>query len=249
VIYLTQIEVSGESDAGPFAGILPLSPGLQVISARNSYGKSLAIKAVPWCLGVEPIFGIRNNEPTCFPGAVTDELALPNNPAAHIVSSECSITLRRENGDEVRLTRAIKGDPTYVLVEERYNGNIRSTKLQARRDTMHDERGGLQRFLFSWFSWPRVEVSTFRGINAEVYLENLVPSFYIDQDEGWTDLQALQISRYGQQQITEIAVEYLLGATESIKARVARQQADQKAQQLRDRAREIADRVGQAFLM
>ena len=49
-----------------------------------------------------------------------------------------------------------------------------------------------------------------------MYLENLVPSFYIDQTEGWADIQAQQIGRYGQLEIKEIAVEYLLGAIAAI---------------------------------
>lgn len=108
MILLTRIEVPGQSDAGPFAGVLPFSPGLQVISAPNAYGKSLAITAVPWCLGIEPIFGTRDNDSTCFPEARREELALLGHPTARVLSSECSITLRRENGDEVRfnLSRA-----------------------------------------------------------------------------------------------------------------------------------------------
>jgi DNA repair exonuclease SbcCD ATPase subunit len=91
-------------------------------------------------------------------------------------------------------------------------------------------------------------VATFRGTTSEVYLENLAPAFYIDQDEGWTNVQALQIGRYGQQEIAEVSVEYLLGATDAIRARVARQQATQKNLALRETARTIAERVSAAFL-
>jgi hypothetical protein len=108
---------------------------------------------------------------------------------------------------------------------------------------MQDEAGGLQRFLFEWLHWPRVEVSTFKGAASEVYLENLVPSFYIDQTEGWADIQAQQIGRYGQLEIKEIAVEYLLGAIDAIKARVALRQSAQRQGTLRELARNIAERV------
>ena len=46
MIQITEIAVRGQSDAGPFAGEIRLSPGLQVITARNAYGKSLAVTAV-----------------------------------------------------------------------------------------------------------------------------------------------------------------------------------------------------------
>jgi len=108
---------------------------------------------------------------------------------------------------------------------------------------MQDEAGGLQRFLFEWLRWPRVEVSTFKGAASEVYLENLVPSFYIDQTEGWADIQAQQIGRYGQLEIKEIAVDYLLGAISAIHARVALRQSAQRQGALRELARNIAERV------
>ena len=72
MIRLVQIEVSGKADVGTFRGELTLSPGLQVISARNSYGKSLAVTAVAWCLGLEPMLGFPDNDATCFPEAARE---------------------------------------------------------------------------------------------------------------------------------------------------------------------------------
>ena len=86
-------------------------------------------------------------------------------------------------------------------------------------------------------------MSTFKGAASEVYLENLVPSFYIDQTEGWADIQAQQIGRYGQLEIKEIAVEYLLGAISAINTRVALRQSAQRQGALRELARNIAERV------
>jgi hypothetical protein len=249
VIRLTDIEVRGESDAGPFEGLLKVSPGLQVISARNAYGKSLAVTTFAWCLGIEAVFGNKDNDSSCFPEAAREELELSGRPAARVFSSECTIGLVDDGGRHLRLTRAIKGDSSTIRVKEWSDGfKAKESKLSARRQTMQDEHGGLQRFLFDWLKWPREEVATYRGANSEVYLENLAPAFYIDQDEGWTNIQALQVSRYGQQEIAEISIEYLLGAIDGVRARVARQEANQKILTLRESAREIADRVTAAFL-
>jgi DNA repair exonuclease SbcCD ATPase subunit len=250
VISFERIEVRGESEAGPFEGVLTLSPGLQVVSAKNSYGKSLAAKAVAWCLGVEPMYGVQDNDATCFPEAAREQVEFPGLPAVRVLSSECTISLTHFDGRQLTLTRAIRGgDRTVTRVEERMtNSESRESSLRARRETMQDKSGGLQRFLFEWLGWPRQTVTTFRGAKAEVYLENLAPLFDIDQDEGWTNIQALQIGRYGQQQIAEIAVEYLLGSLEAIQARVVRQETNQRNAYLRDTARDIAERVNRAFL-
>jgi hypothetical protein len=249
VIRLERIEVRGYSEAGPFTGALNLAPGLQVVSARNSYGKSLAAKAFAWCLGIEPMFGLQDNDPVFFPEAAREEIEFPGLPPSRVVSSESSVTFVHDNGRRVALTRSIRGgDCTTVLVREEEGENVRESKLRARRETMQDQFGGLQRFLFDWLKWPRQTVTTFRGGKADIYLENLAPLFDIDQDEGWTNIQALQIGRYGQQQIAEIAVEYLLGSVEAIQARVARQQTNQRNAYLRETARELAERVVRAFL-
>ena len=108
---------------------------------------------------------------------------------------------------------------------------------------MQDEHGGFQRFLYEWLGWPRERVTTYRGNDADVYFENLLPLFYIDQDEGWTDIQALQITRYGQQQIGEIAIEYLLGGVDAVAARVERLRATQTNAALKEAARVLCERI------
>jgi len=137
MIRLAAIEVRAQTAAGTFAGLLELDRGLQVISADNAYGKSLAMKTVAWCLGVEPIFGIYNDDPTCFPEAVLARLENPGSAYAQVLSSECRILLVHEDGRKLGLTRAIKGDSSFVLVEEHdAAGVVRESRLSARRLTM-----------------------------------------------------------------------------------------------------------------
>ena len=250
MIYLAKVEVRGKAEIGEFSGALTFAPGLQVISAHNSYGKSLAVKALVWCLGLEPVFGNADNDPVRLPEAVREYIELDGHPQSRVISSESSITLRDDGGRELQITRDIKGgDPTAVTVREKYpDGKARESKLIARRRTMQDEHGGFQRFFFEWMNWPRIEVATYRAGGSEVYLENLAPLFYVDQNEGWSNLQALQIARYGQQEISEIAVEYLLGALDAIRVRVMRLQADQRARDLKESARLLAEQALDAMM-
>lgn len=108
---------------------------------------------------------------------------------------------------------------------------------------MQDAAGGFQHFFFEWMRWPRTKVLTFGGDASELYLENLAPLFFIEQKEGWAGLQALQISRYAQLQIREIATEYLLGAVDRIAQRYAEQEGSQQRALLKDAAEEIAARI------
>lgn len=245
MIRLKKIEVRGRAAAGEFSGSLELGSGIQVISAPNAYGKSLAVKAVIWSLGLEPIFGNLSNDPISLPEAVREGLDLAGQENSPVTYSESTISIENDLGQHLEITRSITGgDLNTVLVREiETDGNVRESRLLARNKTMQDEHGGFQHFLFGWLKWPRIEVPTFRQGESELYLENLAPLFYIDQNEGWTNIQALQISRYGQQEISEIAVEYLLGAMAALQVRINRVKASRRTIELKESAKMIADQV------
>ena len=88
MITLESIKVFGKSTAGNFSGELPFKSGLQVISADNAFGKSLSVTTVAWCLGAETVFGLPDNDPSCFPLAVRDEIEF-NGKLFAVVSSSC----------------------------------------------------------------------------------------------------------------------------------------------------------------
>ena len=249
MIRIVNVTVRGRSAIGRFSGTFAFEAGLQVIAAQNHFGKSLAVTSIAWCFGLERIFGLQDNDPARFPVAVRDVLDLHGQIDVPVNDSECSITIERSDRSRLRLTRAIKGDPSQVTVEELSEAGelTRTSSLLARKHTMKDERGGLQHFLFEWIGIPRVPIMTSRGEPAELYFENIASLFYIDQGEGWTDLQTLQVYRYGLLEIAEIAVEYLLGSVDKVAARFARQEVLARHASLKGQASGIALQVNTLF--
>ena len=248
MIYITSIEIHGKSERGDFVGRLDFLPGLQVISGPNSFGKSLAAESIAWCLGLEVIFGRKDSDPTFFPEAVLEELDLPDAQNVPVLSSEAQLTLRRQDGEQLELTRGITHDRNKVRITRQTGGGTSQMTLLTGSGSMVDEATGFQRFLFEWLGWPPKKITTFDGSDAYIYLENLAPLFYIEQEEGWTEIQARQIGRYGQQQIRELSVEYLLGALSTVDQRVMRQRAATLESTLRNTARALAERASQIFL-
>ena len=182
MIRIVDIAVRGKSARGEFAGSFKFESGLQVISAQNRFGKSLAVTSIAWCLGLERMFGLQDNDPARFPVAVREVIEFPGETDVRVMESRAAITLERTSGEQLRLTRDIKGNPANVLVEELgANGNIaRTSTLLARKLTMKDEAAGLQNFVFAWCGLPRTSVLDNRGEPSELYLENIAPLFYID---------------------------------------------------------------------
>ena len=223
-------------------------PGLQVISGPNSFGKSLAAEAIAWCLGLEAIFGRKDSDPTFFPEAVLEELDLPDAQHVRVLSSEAQLNIRREDGEQLELTRGITHDQNKVRITRHAVSGRSQLTLLTGFGSMVDETTGFQRFLFEWLGWPPKKTTTFDGSDGYIYLENLAPLFYIEQEEGWTEIQARQIGRYGQQQIRDLSVEYLLGALDTVDRRVMRQRAATLESTLRTAARGLAERASQIFL-
>lgn len=249
MIQIEEIKVCGESDAGAFEGSFVFKEGLQVVTADNHFGKSLAVTSVAWCLGLEPIFGLQDNDASRFPIAVREGIDLAGRVDVPVRSSRSILTLRRADGARVRLTREILGDPAQVHVEELAADLTvaRTSRLHARRQTMKDAVGGLQNFLFAWCGLPRTPVMTNRGEESELYLENIAPLFHIDQSEGWTDLQALQVHRYGLLEVSDVAVEYLLGASAAIAERFKRQAIAATEARLKAEASALASDITTLF--
>ncbi len=247
MIRIAYVKVSGKSERGDFEGRLDFGPGLQVITARNSFGKSLAAESVAWCLGLEVMLGRKESDPSFFPEAVLEELDLPDAKNVKVISSEAEIGLIRHDGEELRIARPITHDRNKIRIERIVGEQKSALSLLTGYGTMVDEATGFQRFFFEWVGWPVKRTTTFEGSDAFVYLENLAPLFFIEQEEGWTELQARQIGRYGQQQIREIAVEFLLGATAALDQRVSRQRTATREGSLRSSARVLAERANQLF--
>lgn len=249
MIRIEEIKVCGESDIGKFEGTFTFKEGLQVVSASNHFGKSLAVTSIAWCLGLECMFGLQDNDVSRFPVAVREVIDLDGRVNIPVRSSRSILTLKRADGIGLRLTREILGSPAEVIVEELSADDAvtRTSRLQARRQTMKDEAAGFQNFFFKWCGLLRTQVVTNRGDVSDLYLENIAPLFYIDQNEGWTDLQALQVHRYGLLEISDVAVEYLLGAGAAIEQRFKRQTISANDARLKAEASALSSLVTALF--
>ena len=242
MIHLTFVQVGGTSTAGAFEGQFSFTPGLQVISARNNFGKSLSASAVGWCLGLEPMFGLQWADTARLPLAVREGLDLPSSSgvsAATVESSYALLGICRHDNARLTIRRAIVGgDRTRVTVTEiAPDGTVqRESDLSVTQRTMKDETGGFQHFLFKWAGLPQVPVMKRTGDEGEIYLENIAPLFFIDQAEGWNDIQSMQVHRYGLIDITSVAIEYLLGAQPRLAHRFQQERETIRVARLKDRA-------------
>ena len=248
MIRITRITIAGRSAGGAFEGAITFPAGLFVFSAENHYGKSLAVTAIAWCLGLEPMYGVRDDDVTCFPIAAHEVLDLADDARRQrVLESWATLELVRDDDERIRITRPIVGNTTEASVEVIRGRQSRTSRLVARYQAMKDETGGLQNFLFEWMRFPRIRVVTTRGGLAEVYFENIAPHFFVDQKEGWTNIQALQVYRYGLVDVSQVSVEFLLGADQALRARLQAQEATARETRLKAQAAVLTSQVETLF--
>lgn len=232
------VRVEGVSDAGPFAGILRFGPGLCVISGPNGYGKSTATKAISWCMGLEALYGVQAGDPSFFPIYTSIDLAGMENVKVHSVVA--AIEVERDDGCTLNLRREVCDNSRVIQVTEKAGGlEVRDGALQIGHGSMQLEHAGFQRFLFEWFGIPIAELTRKQGGLSPIYLENLAPLFFIEQLDGWTEIQSRQVYRYGINEVGEGAVEVLLGLSAHLESRKQRQQVVTSEGQIRQEMNSI----------
>lgn len=244
MITIRKVQITGTSERGDFSGELEFGPGLQILSAPNRYGKSLAFSAITWCLGVEQIFGAQAGDNAVFPAAARSHIDLGGERAIAVRSSLARVTLDRNDGRQLVLTRCIVGGQSAHIDYD--DGETKGT-LQTGYGTALDPTAGFQAHFRKWAGLPEMDVLNSRGQQYPIYLENLAPLFLIEQTRGWADIQAEQVYRYGLLEIADGAFEYLLGLKNRLEARLARQKAAFREQSLQEEARFIAEELAKVL--
>lgn len=181
--------------------------GLNIIYGPNSVGKSSIILGIIYGLGIEKSLGIFQAKQNPFKPEFYDKI-----DNKKIIDSE--VLLEISNGKKtVTFNRKIIGKSETCIVKECSLDNFTEAKG---RELIADGIGvmddnGLQKYIFELLDWDIVEVPKYEGDSSKLYLENLAPLFFVEQNAGWSQIQARQVTRYGIKDIKKIAFEYLMG--------------------------------------
>lgn len=195
---------------GTYGIDLPFTPGLNIIRAENTSGKSTVINAIAYALGLEDILGPSRKKP--FPRSVLTALHRSKRDEKEIVvkSSFVELVILSSNGREAIITRDISGLPQKVTVSEGGGvddyflgsaGSIGSAKSQR----------GFHFWLERFIGWSLPTLTTFDGKPSKLYLECIFPLFFIEQKRGWSEIQANTPTHYGIKNLKKSALDFTLG--------------------------------------
>lgn len=196
------------SDSNKYQADVSFTSGLNIIYGPNSVGKSSLITGIIYCLGGEKSLGIFQNKQNPFKPEFYDKI---NNEKV----KTSFVLLEISNGLQVvTLARSIINKTDVVGIKNTTIDNFTQTNevkyLIANGEGVFSE-DGLQTFLFDFLDWNPVNLTTYDGASSKLYLENLLPLFFVEQRAGWSQIQARQVMRYGIRDVKKVVFEYLLG--------------------------------------
>lgn len=227
---------------------LEFAPGLVVLRADNSTGKSTSLQAVIFALGLEGMLSPSHAIP--LPHAMTHRVTDPDS-GAEVAVLESEVLLEMENGDGRVAT--VRRHPRHAdisanLVTVFESPGLTDDQWANRRDYFvrvpgaAQRESGFHRWLADFLGWELPEVPRFNGPPAPLYLETIFPLFVVEQKRGWAGVLSRVPTHLQIRDAARRAVEFVLKLQASDIA-LERQRLEGEIQRLRSEWQSIASRA------
>lgn len=189
--------------------------GLNVIQAPNSWGKSTLVQSLVYGLGLEGAFSTSHLSP--LGEAMTSVIDL-NGQREAVVESSVTLTIESDQGIFLR-TRRFAQSPTYEqdLIQTWAGTSDEELSTAERKDLYVRQSGaathelGFHRLLEEFIGLDTPRVPGFNGDEIKLYLEVILPLFYIEQKYGWSGLAPRVPTHYRIRTPYRRAAEFALG--------------------------------------
>lgn len=197
MLKIKAIKITINTDKGVYGTpILRFSDNLTIIKGYNSTGKSTLFQSIIYCLGLEELIGGKN-EKTMQSVLKSEILDNKNRIEANVIES--NILLEIEGTSIVTIKRYISSETKSSGLVEVFKGKLLTEPKQYDYVPMyvHDKGAadsenafGFHSFLEKLMGWELPQVQYKDGTYRKLYLQNIFPSFIIEQKAGWTDFLA-----------------------------------------------------------
>lgn len=188
--------------------------GLNVIRGNNSSGKSSLFQAILYALGLEELLGGKNEK--TMQSVLKDQVEFPDSDFHKILQSE--VYLEIENNEAITVRRSIISPTDSPKLVNVYYGKLLTgdnKNLKKQSMFIHDKGGaaddvyGFHAFISNFLGWNMPEVINNQGQSSHLYIQQIAPTFMIEQKSGWSDFFAT-MPYYGIKQATSRIIEYIL---------------------------------------
>lgn len=200
---------------GLYGTRINFEPGLCLIRADNTKGKSTCVQSILYALGLEGMLSARHEVP--LTPAVTESIMVDDERRLEVIESEVLLEVENDQGEILTIRRPIVGRDDIKLVSV-WEGPVlsRQAKGLAKRDYFVRIPGGAMREagfhkrLATFLGWDLPMVPTFSGKASPLYMEAVMPLMFVEQKRGWGGTHPRFPGQFGIREVGRRAVEFLL---------------------------------------
>jgi hypothetical protein len=212
---IRKLELLAVTGVGNFGTTLNFTEGLNIISARNTSGKSTCVMSMLYALGLDGMLGPSQQPP------LTDAMirSIMEGDKEHPVI-ESRVRLEVENHEKKVLTvqRRVTGTTmerqlvrcTFGPAITEPNAAFPVVDYYVRSKGAAQEEAGFHRFLAGFLGYDLPNVPAQDETTVPLYLECLMPYFFVDQLTGWRDLKSRMPTYLRVPEMSKRSAEFIL---------------------------------------
>lgn len=227
---LRHLRMRATTAGGLYGADIGFGPGLTVIWADNTKGKSTCMQGMLYALGLERMLSPRREVP--LPHAMTSYLETDSKERQEVLESGVSLEIENGAGQIITVHRSIKSRADNRLISVDFGPTLTDETTQARRkDFFVIDPGaalredGFHYFLEDFLGWKLPMVRRYDSPDAKLYLETIFPLFWVEQKTGWSSIPAAIPTYLRIREVHKRAIEFIMDL-DVHKLELRRQQLD-----------------------
>jgi hypothetical protein len=200
---------------GLYGADVPFSPGLTVLWADNTKGKSTCMQGMLYALGLERMLSPRREIP--LPHAMTTYLNTDDEKRVEVLESSVSLEIANGSGRVITVNRAVKASTDTRLVAVDFGAALSGDGAALRRQNFFvldpgaaQREDGFHHFLEGFIGWRLPQVRRYDAPETKLYLETVFPLFWVEQKFGWTAIPAAIPTYMRIREVHKRAVEFIM---------------------------------------
>jgi predicted nucleic acid-binding Zn-ribbon protein len=207
-------QISVATDKGNFGVRHSFEPGMNIIRAENSRGKSTVLASMVYAIGLEGAFSPSQDVP--LPHVLTSYVDQAGGDAK-VTESWVSLEITNGKGETATVSRAIVSPRDRRLITVRLGAALADPSsagpstdyfVRIHRSAVSDL--GFHKFLTEFMGWSLPMAAQYDGEDSPLYIETLFPLLFVEQKLGWGRIPARFPTWLGVKDVRRRTVEFIL---------------------------------------
>lgn len=214
MLTIRAIRLRSFTGSNQYGADLNFPSGLNIIQAHNTSGKSTCLQSILYALGLERSLGPQLEVP--LPYAMRQRIrSNENSPYELVLQSFVELVIENQLGHILTIHRDIEGGADRKLIRTILATRDGAIEASPRDFFVHDpgsaqREDGFHNFLCKFIGWTIPVVPRFDGSEGPLYIEAIIPMFFVEQKRGWSVTQGPFPTYFKIQDVSRRVMEFIL---------------------------------------